>query len=161
MEIRTLSHPTPPLSWRVLVVVSEFNDLVTDRLLSGCLDAFRDCPLLPETVDIVRVPGAMEIPATLSLLLPREEYDAAVVIGCVIRGDTGHYEAVVDGVTSGVMRQSQIHGKPVIFGVLTVDSLQQALDRVGGKAGDKGREAGEAAFRMAQFFLSRKRTGAS
>ncbi|EAY56295.1 MAG: 6,7-dimethyl-8-ribityllumazine synthase [Leptospirillum sp. Group II 'C75'] len=159
MEIRTIPLPTPPLVWRVLVIQSEFNSLVTDRLLSGCLAAFRDSPLLPEKVDVLRVPGAMEIPSTLSLFLPGDEYDAAVVIGCVIRGDTGHYEAVVDGVTSGVVRQSQIHGKPVIFGVLTVDSLQQALDRVGGKAGDKGREAGEAAYRMAQLFLSRKKKG--
>ncbi|MCL4460548.1 MAG: 6,7-dimethyl-8-ribityllumazine synthase [Nitrospirae bacterium] len=156
MEIRTLSLPLPPLTWKALVIASEFNALVTDRLLAGCLDSFHACPLLPEKVDVVRVPGAMEIPATLSVLLPRAEYDVAVVIGCVIRGDTGHYEAVVDGVTAGVMHQSQMHGKPVIFGVLTVDSLQQALDRVGGKAGDKGREAGEAAFRMSQLFLSRK-----
>jgi 6,7-dimethyl-8-ribityllumazine synthase len=141
------------LPWKALVIASEFNAIVTDRLLSGCLDGFRESPLLPEKVDIVRVPGAMEIPSTLSVLLPRNEYDVAVVIGCVIRGDTGHYEAVVDGVTSGTIRQSQNHGKPVIFGVLTVETLQQALDRVGGKAGHKGREAGEAAYRMAQLFL--------
>ncbi|MHB1926341.1 MAG: 6,7-dimethyl-8-ribityllumazine synthase [Leptospirillum sp.] len=153
METRTLNLPSPPLPWKALVIASEFNAIVTDRLLSGCLDGFRESPLLPEKVDIVRVPGAMEIPSTLSVLLPRNEYDVAVVIGCVIRGDTGHYEAVVDGVTSGTIRQSQNHGKPVIFGVLTVETLQQALDRVGGKAGHKGREAGEAAYRMAQLFL--------
>ncbi len=152
MEIRNIDFPDPVRVWRVLVVVSQFNALVTERLLSGCTEALKESPLPPERVDILRVPGAMEIPSTLSLLLPDSDYDAAIALGCVIRGETGHYDAVVSGVTSGIMNQSQLHGIPVVFGILTVDSLQQAMDRIGGKEGHKGREAGDAAFRMAQLF---------
>lgn len=160
MEIRKLDSPPPNRGWRVLIVVSEFNSLVTERLLSGCLEALQDSALPPESVDIVRVPGAMEIPSTLSLLLPGSDYDSAIAFGCVIRGETGHYDAVVQGVTSGIMNQSQLHGIAVVFGILTVDSLQQAMDRIGGKEGHKGREAGETALRMAQIslrFSGRKR----
>ncbi|MHB1285432.1 MAG: 6,7-dimethyl-8-ribityllumazine synthase [Leptospirales bacterium] len=152
MEIRNIDFPDPVRVWRVLVVVSQFNALVTDRLLSGCIEALKDSALPPERVDILRVPGAMEIPSTLSLLLPDSDYDAAIALGCVIRGETGHYDAVVLGVTSGIMDQSQLHGIPVVFGILTVDSLQQAMDRIGGKEGHKGREAGDTAFHMAQLF---------
>lgn len=155
MKIREIGLPAPNGSkrvWNVLVVVSEFNALVTDRLLSGCLASLEAASSPPERVDIVRVPGAMEIPSALSVLLPGSDYDSAIALGCVIRGETGHYDAVVQGVTEGIMRQSQLHGKSVVFGILTVNSLQQAMDRIGGKEGHKGREAGETAFRMTELF---------
>lgn len=157
MEIRNI---TPNLSpgdgpFTILVVVSEFNALVTERLLSGCTEALGSAGAHVGRTDIVRVPGALEIPETLSLLLPDSGYSAAVALGCVIRGETGHYDAVVRGVTYGVVRQSQLHGIPVVFGILTVDTLKQALDRVGGSAGHKGRDAGEAALHMAALFRAR------
>lgn len=154
MEIRNLiatpSRRGDPL--KILVVVSEFNALITERLLSGCMEILASADPPVDRTDIVRVPGALEIPETISLLLPDSNYAAAVALGCVIRGETGHYDAVVQGVTEGVVRQSQLHGIPVVFGILTVDSLKQALDRVGGSAGHKGRDAGETALRMAAFF---------
>ncbi|MHB8422560.1 MAG: 6,7-dimethyl-8-ribityllumazine synthase [Leptospirales bacterium] len=155
METRTIGLPDPNAPkrlWRVLIVVSEFNALVTDRLLSGCLESLAESALPPDRVDVVRVPGAMEIPSTLSVLLPDSDYGCAIALGCVIRGETGHYDAVVQGVTDGIMRQSQLHRKAIVFGILTVNSLQQAMDRLGGREGHKGREAGETACRMADLF---------
>jgi 6,7-dimethyl-8-ribityllumazine synthase len=159
LEIRNIT-PGPsrgdgPIT--ILVVVSEFNALVTERLLSGCTEALESAGAYVGRTDIVRIPGALEIPETLALLLPDSGYSAAVALGCVIRGETGHYDAVVQGVTYGVVRQSQLHGIPVVFGVLTVDTLKQALDRVGGSAGHKGREAGETALRMAALFRGRSK----
>ncbi len=132
--------------------MSEFNALITERLLSGCMETLASADPPVDRTDIVRVPGALEIPETLSLLLPDSSYGAAIALGCVIRGETGHYDAVVQGATEGIVRQSQLHGIPVVFGILTVDSLKQALDRVGGIAGHKGHEAGETALRMACLF---------
>ncbi len=136
---------------RVLVVVSEFNSIVTDRLLQGCLEELGHLGGETLTVDLYRVPGAMEIPWLLSSVLPGQKPAVAIALGCVIRGETGHYDAVVSGVTSGIMNQSQQHGIPVIFGVLTTNTLMEALDRVGGKSGHKGIDAARTALTMAGF----------
>jgi 6,7-dimethyl-8-ribityllumazine synthase len=133
---------------RILVVVSDFNSIVTDRLLEGCLSELERKGGAGLTVDLYRVPGAMEIPYILSVALPEKRHVAAIALGCVIRGETGHYDAVVSGVTSGIMNQSQMHGIPVVFGVLTTNTLMEALDRVGGKAGHKGVDAAGCALFM-------------
>jgi 6,7-dimethyl-8-ribityllumazine synthase len=136
-------------SSRILVVVSDFNSIVTDRLLEGCLSQLEQKGGESLIVDLYRVPGAMEIPYILSVVLSQKRHVAAIALGCVIRGETGHYEAVVSGVTSGIMNQSQIHHVPVIFGVLTTNTLMEALDRVGGKSGHKGVDAASCALFMA------------
>ena len=140
--------PQQDLPRRILVVVSDFNSIVTDRLLEGCLSELERKGGDGLSVDLYRVPGAMEIPYILSVVLPRKLHVAAISLGCVIRGETGHYDAVVSGVTSGIMNQSQMHNIPVIFGVLTTNTLMEALDRVGGKAGHKGIDAASCALFM-------------
>lgn len=147
--VRHLPNVLPKEShFRILVVVSDFNSIVTDRLLEGCLSELERKGGAGLAVDLYRVPGAMEIPYILSVVLPQKRHVAAIALGCVIRGETGHYDAVVSGVTSGIMSQSQMHGIPVVFGVLTTNTLMEALDRVGGKAGHKGVDAADCALFM-------------
>ena len=134
---------------RFAVVVSRFNSLVTERLLAGALDAFARHGVPEEAVDVARVPGAFEIPLVAERLASSGAYGAVVALGAVVRGETSHYDHVCQAVTSGVLRASLDTGVPVLFGVLTTDTMEQALDRAGGKAGNKGAEAAVAAIEMA------------
>ncbi len=133
------------------VVVSRFNSLVTERLLSGALDAFARHGLLDDSVDVAWVPGAVEIPVVAQALAASGTYGAVVTLGAVVRGETTHYDHVCQAVTSGVTRVALDTGVPVIFGVLTTDTMEQALDRAGGKAGNKGADAAVAAIEMASL----------
>ena len=137
--------------FRFLVVVSQYNSVVTDRLLSGALDTFRSFGADVASVSVVRVPGALELPFVASRAVQSGGYDGILALGCVIRGETGHYEAVVDGVTQGLTEVNSRGRVPVIFGVLTTDTLLQALDRVGGKAGHKGVEGAATLYQMARL----------
>ncbi|PSC71225.1 6,7-dimethyl-8-ribityllumazine synthase [Micractinium conductrix] len=123
------------------VVVGRFNDLVTKLLLEGCVGAFERHGVAAEDVDVAWVPGSFELPVVAKAMAKGGKYDAVVAIGVVVRGDTTHYDAVVGGATSGVLNASTDSGVPVIFGVLTCDTMEQALDRAGGKVGNKGGEA--------------------
>jgi 6,7-dimethyl-8-ribityllumazine synthase len=134
---------------RFAVVVSRFNSFITKRLLEGALQALRQCGANPEDVTIVDVPGAFEIPATARQLAETKRYHAIICIGCVLRGDTLHYEVIANEVTRGVGQSAQETGVPHAFGVLTCDTLEQAIDRAGLKAGNKGYEAGMTAVEMA------------
>lgn len=136
---------------RFAVVVSRFNSLVTERLLAGALDAFARHGVPEEAVDVARVPGAFEIPLVAERLASSGAYGAVVALGAVVRGETSHYDHVCQAVTSGVLRASLDTGVPVLFGVLTTDTMEQALDRAGGKAGNKGAEAAVAAIEMANL----------
>ncbi len=138
-------------SQRFAVVVSRFNELVTERLLSGALDAFARHGLLDDSIDVAWVPGAVEIPVVAQRLASTGAYGAVVTLGAVVRGETSHYDYVCQAVTSGVNRAALDTGVPVIFGVLTTDTMEQALDRAGGKAGNKGAEAAVAAIEMASL----------
>jgi 6,7-dimethyl-8-ribityllumazine synthase len=131
------------------LVVSRFNSFITERLLDGALQALRQCGTSPENVAIVHVPGAFEIPSASRQLAGTKRYHAIVCIGCLLRGDTLHYEVIANEVTRGVGQSAQETGVPHAFAVLTCDTLQQALDRAGLKAGNKGFEAGLAAVEMA------------
>ena len=133
------------------IVVSRFNAFITERLLSGALQALRQCGARNESVEIVRVPGAYEIPSASRMLAETKKYSAIVCIGCLLRGDTAHYDVIVNEVGRGVGQSAQETGVPHAFGVLTCDTLEQAIDRAGLKMGNKGFEAGLAAVEMASL----------
>jgi 6,7-dimethyl-8-ribityllumazine synthase len=133
------------------LVVSRFNSFITERLLDGALQALRQCGGTPDDAHVVHVPGAFEIPSAARQLAETKQYDAIICIGCLIRGDTLHYEVIANEVTRGVGQSAQETGVPHAFGVLTCDTLEQAIDRAGLKAGNKGFEAGLAAVEMASL----------
>ena len=133
------------------IVASRFNSFITERLLDGALLALRQCGANPDDITIVQVPGAFEIPAAARQLAQSGRYHAIVCIGCLLRGGTLHYEVIANEVTRGVGQSAQETGVPHAFGVLTCDTLEQAIDRAGLKAGNKGFEAGLAAVEMASL----------
>src|SRR5271165_6069868 len=134
---------------RFAIVVSRFNSFITERLLDGALQALRQCGAAPDDITVVHVPGAFEIPGAARQLAETKRYHAIVCIGCVLRGDTLHYEVIANEVARGVGQSAQETGVPHAFGVLTCGTLEQAIDRAGLKAGNKGFEAGLTAVEMA------------
>ncbi len=133
------------------LVVSRFNSFITERLLEGAVQALRQCGTTLSDTTIVHVPGAFEIPSAARQVAETRRYDAILCIGCLLRGDTLHYEVIANEVTRGVGQSAQETGVPHAFAVLTCDTLQQAIDRAGLKAGNKGFEAGLAAVEMASL----------
>src|SRR6202140_4965154 len=136
------------------IVVSRFNSFITERLLQGALDALERGGAAGEDVDVVHVPGAFELPLAAKKLAATGKYDALIAVGCVLRGETTHYDYVCSETARGLQLAQIDSGLPIIFCVLTCDTLEQAIDRAGLKGGNKGFEAGLAAIEMAQ--LSRK-----
>jgi 6,7-dimethyl-8-ribityllumazine synthase len=139
---------------RLAIVVSRFNSFITDRLLSAAVDALERSGAASGDVDVVPVPGAFELPLTAKKLALTANYDALIAIGCVLRGATSHYDYVCSETSRGLQLAQMDTGVPVIFCVLTCDTLEQAIDRAGLKGGNKGFEAALSAIEMAQ--LSRK-----
>ena len=136
---------------KVAIVVSRFNDFITNRLLDGAKDT-----LVRHGVDdggsrIANVPGAFEIPLVAKKLAQKNDYDAVITLGCVIRGATSHYDYVCNEVAKGVSKANDVTNTPVIFGVLTTESIEQAVERAGTKAGNKGAEAAVSAIEMANL----------
>jgi len=136
------------------IVASRFNDLVTRRLLEGALDGLRRHGVDDAAVDVAWVPGAAEIPLAAKRMAQTGRYAAVITVGAVIRGATSHYDVVCSMVSGGVSRAALDTGVPVVFGVLTTDTLEQALERSGSKAGNKGFEAAMAAMEMATLLGS-------
>ena len=136
---------------RFAVVVSRFNSFITERLLAGTLDGLTRSGAKHKDIAIVRVPGAFEIPSAARSLAETGKYDAIICIGCLLRGDTAHYDVIVNEVTRGIGQSAQETGVPHAFGVLTCDTLEQAIDRAGLKMGNKGFEAALAAVEMANL----------
>jgi 6,7-dimethyl-8-ribityllumazine synthase len=134
---------------RFAIVVARWNAVITDRLLQGALDALLRSGAVKSDIQIVRVPGAWEIPAAARTLAESKSCDAIVTLGCLLRGETAHYEAIYTEVARGIGQSQQETGIPHAFGVLTCETLEQALDRAGVKAGNKGFEAAIAAIEMA------------
>ncbi len=128
------------------IVVSRFNDLITRRLLEGALDTLRRHGVSDENLTVVWVPGSFEIPLVADRLAKSGEYKAVCCLGAVIQGETSHHEYINQQVAHGIMEAGLTSGIPVVFGVLTCESMQQALDRAGGKAGNKGSEVALAAI---------------
>ena len=137
-----------PADARYAVVASRFNDAITRRLLGGALDAFTRHGAPEGAVDVAWVPGAFEIPAVAQRLAASGRYAAVVCLGAVIRGATGHYDIVANNVASGCMTAGLATGVPVVMGVLTVESIEQAWERAGTKAGNNGASAAAAAIEL-------------
>ncbi len=136
---------------RFAIVVSRFNSFITERLLQGTLDGLRRSGAEKQDIALVRVPGSFEIPSAARTLAETGKYDAIICIGCLLRGDTAHYDVIVNEVTRGIGQSAQETGVPHAFAVLTCETLEQAIDRAGLKMGNKGFEAALAAVEMANL----------
>ena len=143
---------------RFAIVVSRFNAFITERLLQGALDGLRRTGARSEDVEIMRVPGSFELPSAARMLAESGKYDALICLGCLLRGETAHYDVIVNECARGIGQSAQDTGVPHAFGVLTCDTLEQAIDRAGLKMGNKGFEAGLAAVEMVSLkkVVSRK-----
>jgi len=135
--------------FRFAIVVSRFNAFITERLLVSACDGLLRSGAKRDGIDVVRVPGSFEIPSAARTLAETRKYDAIICLGCLLRGDTAHYDVIVNEVTRGIGQSAQETGVPHAFGVLTCDTLEQAIDRAGLKMGNKGFEAALAAIEMA------------
>jgi 6,7-dimethyl-8-ribityllumazine synthase len=133
---------------RFAIVTTRWNTVITDRLLQGSLDALHRSGAAKSDIEIVRVPGAWEVPSAARTLAESKKFDAIITLGCLLRGETAHYEAIYNEVARGIGQSQQETGIPHAFGVLTCETLEQALDRAGLKAGNKGFEAAIAAIEM-------------
>ena len=136
---------------RFAIVAARFNAFIVDPLLAGAIDAFARHGVAAERVDVVRVPGSFEIPLLAHRLAERGPYAAVICLGCIIRGETDHYDHVAGAATNGVLNAGLKSGVPVIYGVLTCETLEQAIHRAGAKAGNKGYEAAVTAIEMANL----------
>ncbi len=136
---------------RFAVVVSRFNAFITERLLLSAVDGLLRSGVKKKDIQIARVPGAFEIPLAARKLAETKKYDAIICLGCLLRGDTAHYDVIVNEVTRGIGQSAQETGVPHAFGVLTCETLEQAIDRAGLKMGNKGFEAALAAVEMASL----------
>jgi 6,7-dimethyl-8-ribityllumazine synthase len=138
---------------RFAIVVARFNSFITDRLLSGAMDAFVRTGSNEDEIEIVRVPGAWEMPVTVKALLAQERHHGIVCLGAVIRGDTPHFDYVAGECAKGLAQLSLETGVPVAFGVLTTNNVEQAIDRAGAKSGNKGFDAAMTAIEMANLMV--------
>jgi 6,7-dimethyl-8-ribityllumazine synthase len=136
---------------RFAIVVSRFNAFITERLLQSAYDGLLRSGAKKKNIALVRVPGAFEIPSAARTLAETRKYDAVICIGCLLRGDTAHYDVIVNEVTRGIGQSAQETGVPHAFGVLTCETLEQAIDRAGLKMGNKGLDAALAAVEMANL----------
>jgi 6,7-dimethyl-8-ribityllumazine synthase len=137
---------------RFALVVSRFNDFITARLLDGALDCFTRHGGLAENISVVRVPGSFEIPLTAAKLAKSGKYDAVICLGAIIRGATPHFDYVAAEAAKGVAQAGLASGIPVIFGILTTENIEQAVERAGTKSGNKGWDAMISALEMADLF---------
>jgi 6,7-dimethyl-8-ribityllumazine synthase len=150
-ELPALEGALSAAGMRFAVAVSRFNAFITERLLLSAVDGLVRSGCRKKDIDLVRVPGAFEIPLAARKLAETGRYDAILCIGCLLRGDTAHYDVIVNEVTRGIGQSAQETGVPHAFGVLTCETLEQAIDRAGLKMGNKGFEAALAAVEMASL----------
>jgi 6,7-dimethyl-8-ribityllumazine synthase len=133
------------------IVVSEWNTEITHALANGCLETLHLHGVPAKNIKLIHVPGAFELPAGAKILITQNKYDSVICLGCVIKGDTNHDEYINSAVANGLTQLSLLSSTPCIFGLLTVNSLEQAQDRAGGKHGNKGTEAAVTALKMADL----------
>jgi len=152
MALRIVEGALDGKGLRIGVVVSRFNDFICERLLLGALDCLQRHGVAEKDITVARVPGAFEIPVTARRLALSRRFDALVCVGAVIRGETSHYEQVCAEVARGVAAVALEAGLPVTFGVLTTETLHQAIERAGAKGGNKGWDAALAAIEMISLF---------
>jgi 6,7-dimethyl-8-ribityllumazine synthase len=136
---------------KIALVVSRFNEFITQKLLTGAQDALRRHGVSDDEVSIAWVPGAFEMPLIAKKLVETKRFDAVICLGAVIRGDTPHFDYIASEVTKGIAKLSLDSGKPVIYGVITADTLEQAIERAGTKAGNRGFDAAVKAIEMANL----------
>ena len=136
---------------RFVIVVSRFNSFITERLYQGAMDALTRSGANPDQIDLIRVPGAWEVPLAAAEVARQKRYDAIICLGCVIRGETPHFDYVAGEAAKGVSQVSSATGIPVAFGILTTNTLEQAIDRAGAKSGNKGFDAAMTAIEMANL----------
>lgn len=151
MAHQTIEGTMTAKGLRFGIVVSRWNEFITKALLEGALDALRRHGGTDEAVTVVWVPGSFEIPLAIQAMAKSGKFDGLVALGCVIRGATSHYDHIASAVTSGLSSVALETGLPVTFGVITVESIEQAIERAGSKAGNKGAEAALVAVEMAQI----------
>jgi 6,7-dimethyl-8-ribityllumazine synthase len=150
-KLKALEGDLNAVGKRFGIVVSRFNAFITERLLQSAWDGLLRCGAKQKDLRLVRVPGAFEIPSAARTLAETRKYDAIICIGCLLRGDTAHYDVIVNEVARGIGQSAQETGVPHAFGVLTCENLEQAIDRAGLKMGNKGFEAALAAVEMANL----------
>lgn len=136
------------------LVVGRFNDFITQKLLSGAIDALSRHGVADQDIEVAWVPGAFEIPMVARQMVDKASYDAVICLGAVIRGATPHFDFVAGEVSKGIAKVGLDTGKPVIFGVITADTIEQAIERAGTKAGNKGWDAAVTAIEMANLLRS-------
>ena len=134
------------------IIMSRFNDFITEKLVDGAVDALRRSGARDEDIDIVKVPGAFEIPLLAKKMAAKNHYDAIICLGAVIRGATPHFDYVAGEASKGMASVALDHNLPIVFGVLTTDTIEQAIERAGTKAGNKGAEAAITAIEMVNLF---------
>jgi len=137
---------------KVALIASRFNDFVTTRLVEGALDGLIRHGADPKNLTLIKVPGSFELPQVAAKLVGQGRYDAIVALGCLIRGETPHFDLIAAEAAKGLAQVASSSGVPVSFGVLTCDTMEQAIDRAGGKAGNKGWDAALAAIEMVSLF---------
>ena len=137
---------------KVALIASRFNEFVTAKLVEGALDGLVRHGADPKNLTLIKVPGSFELPQVAAKLVGQGRYDAIVALGCLIRGETPHFELIAAEAAKGLAQAAVSSGVPVIFGVLTCDTMEQAIDRAGGKAGNKGWDAALAAIEMVSLF---------
>jgi len=137
---------------RFAIVVSRFNNFISDRLLEGALDCLLRHGASEKDIDVIRVPGAFEIPQTVKKVAAAKKHDAVITLGAVIRGATPHFEYIAAEAAKGVAQAAMAAEQPIVFGVLTCDTIEQAVERAGTKAGNKGADAALAAIEMANLW---------
>ncbi len=145
-----------PPAGRFALVAARFNGFVVDQLVAGAVDALHRHGVGDDRIDLVRVPGSFEVPTVAQRLGKSGRYAAVVCLGCVVRGETDHYDHVAGAAANGIAQAALNCGVPVIFGVLTCDTMEQAIDRAGGKAGNKGFEAAVTAVEMVNLLAKLK-----
>ena len=136
---------------KVAIVESRFNEFITSKLLDGALDCLKRHSCKDENISLIKVPGSFEIPVTADKIAALNKYDAIICLGTVIRGGTPHFDYIANEVSKGIASVSLKHGIPVVFGVLTTDSIEQAIERAGAKSGNKGWDAAITAIEMANL----------
>jgi 6,7-dimethyl-8-ribityllumazine synthase len=149
MPYRTFQRSLDAAPLRIGMIVSRFNEFITEQLARGALEVLEKYGCLHENITFVKVPGAWELPIAAKVLA--SQCDAIVALGAVVRGETPHFEYVARGAADGLQQVSLETGVPIAFGVLTTDDMQQAMDRAGGKSGNKGSEAAEVAIELANL----------
>ena len=148
---RTIEGDFDGAGRRFAIVVARFNEFITSKLLEGCENTLRRHGVRPEQIDVVWVPGSFEIPTAAREIARKKLADAIICLGCVIRGNTAHYDHVCQQTAKGIAEVGRRTGVPTIFGVLTCDTLEQAVERAGTKMGNAGRSAAMAALEMASL----------